>query len=258
MQKLNGLTVLVTRPKPQGELLCDQIRQAGGRAIYFPAIEIKPPADIVTMTKQIAGLNQYDWIVFVSPQAVYQSAPTIRNCWPQFPANVKVAAMGGGTADALRKAHFPVDLHPVDDWRSEGLLEEADFQTLAGKKVALISGDNGREFLAETLAVRGAQLTNIISYQRCLPKADISQPINLLQLHEIDIILCTSGEILVNLKTLLEKAWAELQFVPIVVVSERMQMLAKQLEFKNVLLAKNASHEAMLATLRDFVCQMKK
>lgn len=258
MQNLTGLTVMVTRPKPQGEVLSDQIRAAGGNVVYFPTIEIKPPADRAAFTQQIKQLDQFDWVVFISPQAVYQSAETIKKCWSPFPMNVKVAALGGGTADALHQAGLPVDAFPKDDWRSEGLLDEEAFQQLAHKKVALICGESGREFLAATLTVRGAQLTNIVAYQRCLPDVDVSEYIRLLQAHKIDIILCTSGEILYNLKLLLEEAWADLQKVPVVVVSERMQMLAKQLEFSHILLAKNAGHASMLSLLKDFVCQKKK
>lgn len=258
MQNLNGLTVMVTRPKPQGEILSDQIRAAGGEVIYFPTIEIKPPEDMTAFTQQIKQLDQFDWVVFISPQAVYQSAATIKKCWPQFPVGVKVAALGGGTAEALHQATIPVDAFPKEDWCSEGLLDDDAFQQLAHKKVALICGESGREFLAATLTVRGAQLTNIIAYQRCIPKVDVSDYIRLLQTHKIDIILCTSGEILYNLKLLLEEAWKELQSIPVVVVSERMQMLAKQLEFSTLLLAKNASHPSMLSILKDFACQKKK
>jgi uroporphyrinogen-III synthase len=258
MQNLNGLTVMVTRPHPQGEILCDQIREAGGRAVYFPTIEIKPPNDFAAFAQGIANLNKYDWIIFVSPQAVYQSMQTIQKYWPQFPANIKIAALGGGTADALYQAKLPVDVSPTDEWGSEGLLEGPDFQQLAGKKIAVVSGENGRKLLAETLTVRGAQLTNIIAYQRCLPQVDVKEYIRLLQANAIDIILCTSGEILYNLKTLLESAWVNLRSVSIVVISERMQMLAKQLDFEKVLLAKNASYHALLAILKDYVCQMKK
>lgn len=257
MKNLNGLNVMVTRPRPQGEILCEQIRAAGGHAVYFPTIEIQPPENVAAFTEAIAKLNQYDWVVFVSPQAVYQSVQAIQKYWPTFPLNVKVAALGGGTADALRQANLPVDAWPADDWRSEGLLDDASFQQLAGKKIALISGESGREFLAETLTVRGAQLTNIIAYRRTLPQVAVSEYIRLLQAHGIDIILCTSGEILHNLKVLLEAAWADLSHIPVVVVSERMQMLAKQLEFETVLLAKNASHQAMMAILKDVVCHMR-
>jgi uroporphyrinogen-III synthase len=257
MKNLMGLTVMVTRPNPQGELFCEQIRRAGGQAIYFPTIEIRPPTAMAEFLQGIASLDQHDWVIFISPQAVYQSAPAIHQQWPQFPPGVKVAALGNGTAEALQQATLPVDVYPAVDWRSEGLLDEAAFQELAGKKIALIQGESGREFLAATLTVRGAQLTPIIAYRRCLPQVEVSTYINLLQTHQIDIITCTSGEILYNLKVLLDKAWSDLLSIPIVVVSERMEMLAKQLEFEKTLLAKNASLNAMMEVLREQVCQMK-
>ncbi len=258
MKNLNKLTVMVTRPKPQGEILSDQIRAAGGEVVYFPTIEIKPPEDMALFTQNIERLDHYDWVIFVSPQSVYQSMPIIKKYWPQFPVNVKVAALGGGTVDALREAHLSVDVSPTEDWSSEGLLDDEAFQELAHKNVALICGESGRELLAETLTIRGVNLTNIIAYQRCLPQVDVSKYVRLLQEHKIDIVLCTSGEILYNLKILLEKAWADLRTVPVVVISERMKLLAKQLEFETILLAKNASHPAMLTILKDYVCKMKK
>ena len=259
MQNLNKLTVMVTRPKPQGEVLSEQIRAAGGEVVYFPTIEIKPPEDMALFTQNIQRLDQYDWVIFVSPQSVYQSMPVIKKYWPQFPAKVKVAALGGGTVDALREAHISVDVSPGEkDWGSEGLLENEAFQELAHKNVALICGESGRELLAETLTIRGVNLTNIIAYQRGIPQVDVSKYVRLVQEHKIDIILCTSGEILYNLKLLLENAWGDLKKVPVVVISERMKMLAKQLEFETILLAKNASHPAMLTVLKDFVCKMKK
>ncbi len=257
MQSLNGLTVMVTRPKPQGETLCDQIRAAGGHAIHFPTIEIHPPKSLAAFAKGIVGLGHYDWVVFISPQGVYLSAPAIHEHWSQFPPGVEVAALGGGTADALRQAGLPVDIYPMDDWRSEGLLDDASFQELAGKKIALICGEGGRDLLERTLTARGATLTRIIAYQRCLPKVSVDEYIKLLQTHRIDIILCTSGEILHNLKLLLKAAWPELRLVPVIVISERMEILARQLEFETILEARNASFNAIMEILKDYLCQMK-
>ena len=261
MQNLNGLTVMVTRPKPQGEILCGHIQAAGGCAIYFPTIEIHPPKDTAAFEKNIAALDQYAWVIFSSPQAVYHSAQAIHHHWPQFPPTVKVAALGGGTAEALRQAQLPIDIYPIEThWHSEGLLDNHSFQNLFGKKIALISGEGGRDFLEKTLITRGASVTVIISYQRCLPdlkKTAINNSIKLLQAHRITIIICTSGEILHNLKLLLESAWPELRKIPLIVISARMALLAKQLAFETIILAKNGSLDALMDTLKDYLCQMK-
>ena len=59
---LTGLTVLVTRPAAQAQILADRIRTLGGDAWLLPAIEIKPRATSV--------VGVYDLIVCVSINAV--------------------------------------------------------------------------------------------------------------------------------------------------------------------------------------------
>lgn len=259
---LHGLTVLVTRPKPQGELLCEEIRTQGGKAIYFPTIEILPPDDTALCYQQIANLIQYDWLIFLSPQAVYHSAKMLHTLWPRFPGRLRVAAVGGGTMQALKEMNIPVHALPETDWRSEGLAELAEFQNIKGKNIALICGEGGREWLATTLTSRGAEVSRIVVYRRSIPKIDIERYIHLFQSHEIDIIICTSSEIMRNLKILLGKTiWDKLRLVPILVISERLARYAKTLEFETVFLAANASLDAMMTMLarkKDLICQMKK
>jgi uroporphyrinogen-III synthase len=259
---LHGLTILVTRPKPQGEMLCEHIRTEGGKAIYFPTIEILPPNDTTLCHQQISHLAQYDWLIFLSPQAVFHSAKMLHTLWPQFPGRLRVAAVGGGTMQALKEMNIPAHVFPVADWRSEGLADLDEFQNINGKKIALICGEGGREWLATTLAARGAEVTRILVYRRALPKVNIERYIHLFQAHEIDIIICTSSEIMRNLKTLLgETIWSEFRAVPILVISERLARYAKTLEFQTVLLAANASLDAMMTILakkKDLLCQMKK
>lgn len=253
-------TVLVTRPKPDGEILCEKIREAGWRAIYLPTIDIRPPSNVTILKQQIAALDQFDWLIFISPQAVYQSADAIHAVWKHFPSQVRVAAVGPGTAQALQKHHLPLNIYPSSDWRSEGILHLPHFQQMNSKKIALIKGAGGRELLAEELSARGARVTSIIVYQRCLPQIVIEDYISLLP--EIDIIVCTSNEIMKNLKILFqEKGWDELSSIPLAVVSERMVHYANKLGFKKIILAKNASHDAIISILaqeKDRLCQMKK
>ncbi len=243
---MKNLTILVTRPKPQGEILCEKIRAAGGKTIYFPTIEISPPEDIARFTQQMSALAQYDWLIFISPQAVYASAAAIHS----IPSHVRIAAIGAGTAQALQEMNLPVAIYPKEDWSSEGLLDLAEFKAIAHKKIALIQGAGGREWLADTLTARGALVTSVIAYRRTLPVVDVSNYVNLLMTGKIDIITCTSGETLQNLKILIgHDGWRYLRTVPLLVTSERVAKLANELDFKKIALAKNASHHAIIETL---------
>lgn len=246
---LDGLRVIVTRPSPAGELLCQAIKKSGGKAIHFPTIDIVPLFDSPFLAQQLAKIDRQDWLIFISPQSVYTSSAAIKSYWSAFPAHVKIAAVGAGTAHALEVAGLPVDIYPEEQWSSEGLLNLSVFQTLTGKKIMLFRGEGGREWLAESLTVRGALVSHAISYRRCLPDVDVSEYLNLMQQNEIDVITTASGEGLRNLKVLLASGWSYLQNIPIVVISQHMVELAENLGFKKILLAKNASHVAVMEIL---------
>src|SRR5436190_22852522 len=99
---LKDLTVMVTRPKPQGEELCKQISAQGGKAIFFPTIEILPLVN-AKFRRDMTELDQYDIVVFVSRHAVFHSITIINSLWPAFPPHLQVMAIGESTADALTK-----------------------------------------------------------------------------------------------------------------------------------------------------------
>lgn len=240
---LKNQTILVTRPKPQGDMLCELIRTHGGHPIYFPTIEIIPPKNLSELKNAIAVLDQCDWLIFMSPQAVYQSEKLIHAAWPVLPSNLKIAAVGAGTAEVLREANLSPDIYPEKDWRSEGILNLPVFQNVKDKKIALMHGEGGREFLAEKFVELGATVIHLIAYQRALPKIDVNEYQNLLRDRKIDIVICTSNEGLQNLKMLLGDIICD---VPVVVVSDRIKARAQELGFKKIKLASNASHEAIL------------
>lgn len=258
---LQGITVLVTRPSPQGDILCEKIRNAGGNAVHLPTIAIAPPNDVLLLHQQLSTLEQQDIIIFISPQAVYQTAPWLDASQPNLSRST-IIALGEGTAKALRNLKIPLASMQPNDWHSEGLLALPVLQSIHHKKIALIKGDKGRTLIESTLKERGAFLTTLIAYQRVLPKMAMEAYQDLLHRNEIDIIICTSNEILQNLLTLLDsKGLNAAQKLPIIVISERMRLQADQCGFHHQILAPNASDDALISVLlkeKDRLCQMKR
>ncbi len=241
--------ILITRPKPAGEILCEQVNAAGFHALLFPTITFLPPDYPKDMQKTIAALDQFDWLIFISPQAVYAVSKVIHKRWPNWPVRLKIAAVGAGTANALQAENFPSALYPPEQWNSEGLLELADFQQLAGQKIALVRGEDGRDLLASTLTSRGAQVTPLIAYRRALPKTPVKNILAMLRNNTIDCIVCTSNDALQNLTILFAAAAQKLTTVPLLVISQRMQDQAAALGFEKIYLATNASHDAIIAVI---------
>lgn len=238
--------VLVTRPEPQGTELCLRIEERGGKATNFPTIAFAPPPDPVAFTQAIQKIGEQEWLIFISPQAVYASVVAIRTAWPELPPQVKFAAVGEGTAKALQHAGYNVDVIPKD-WNTEGLLALPQFQHVQHKKIAVIRGEGGREKIDQVLTARGAELLPIIAYQRVLPVTDTTYCLSLLKKSAIDVIVCTSFEGVRNLKILLgEAGWPYIQNLPIIVMSERIKSLAQGLGFQTIWVTSNASNNAVL------------
>lgn len=246
---LHGLSVLVTRPSPQGEKLCQQIDAQGGQAIYFPTIAFAPPQDADAYLQAIDQLGEQEWLIFISPQAVQACVPDLRRRWPVMPARVKFAAIGGGTAAALRAAGYQAAL-PDQEWNSEGLLALPAFRAVNQMKIAVIRGEGGREMIDKTLTERGAKLLPVLAYRRILPEANVTACLQTLRERPLSAIICTSGEAVQNLKTLLgETAWLLIKDANVIVMSNRVKMLAQDLGFQRIWVTSTASNDAILAKL---------
>lgn len=259
--ELSDISVLVTRPEQRGLELCRLIEARGGRAVHLPTIEFAPPSDPDLFQQSIMSLGTQDWLIFISPQAVAASVPAIRAAWPNSPPKVKFAAVGAGTAAALKQAGYIVEACPTTDWSSGGLLALPAFQSLANQHITIVRGEGGRELLAKSLNERGAFVSHVIAYRRVVPSIKMDSYLNLIKQHQIDVVVCTSFEGVHHFKILVgEKAWPAIKALPLIVMSERIKELAHDLGFQTIWVAANASHDAileMLAQQKDELCQSK-
>lgn len=246
-------TVLVTRPIHQAHGLCEQITALGIKAILLPTIAIADVDNQAELHQQIQQLHECDIAIFISPNAVQKAAVMIQHYWPAWPQQVKTAAIGSSTAQALSALNWPVDFCPEQQFNSEGLLALPELQQVSGKKILLFRGEGGRELLATELKQRGAELTEIIVYRRVLPVIDRNAILT--QLPNIKVIIVTSNAGLQNLCELVGEAGRELLLSKqLLVISVRMAEFAKQLGFiKTPLLASNATDESIIKVLRKML-----
>ncbi|MDH5300632.1 MAG: uroporphyrinogen-III synthase [Gammaproteobacteria bacterium] len=243
---LAGVSVLVTRPEHQAGPLCELIEAAGGRAVRFPVLEIADPQDLASVQAQIDRLDQFDIAIFISPNAVQRAVNLVR-AQREFPASLQIAAVGRASAKALAKMGLETDIFPATRFDSEALLEMPQLQQVVNKRILIFRGEGGREVLAETLKQRGAQVEYAEVYRRVKPGADVSQLMRAWARGDIDLVTVTSNEGLSNLYDMvgqLGRRW--LLATPLVVVSERGVQAAQQLGFSRILLADQASDQAVL------------
>jgi uroporphyrinogen-III synthase len=247
---LNGAHILVTRPSHQAENLSRLIDERGGVAVRFPTLAIVALDDSCTIQNTLAHLDRYQWLVFISANAVtmhgyYSDGGKIDRF-----KSVRIAAIGKATAQALALAGLPVDLVPESGYNSEALLAMPQMQLMKGQSCLIVRGEGGREELATTLRNRGANVEYLDVYKRIIPRVDSSQLSLLLVQDKLDVITVTSGEALQNLLIMLEEKYHQRLFeVPLVVVSNRIRQIAADMGFKRIAVASSPSDAAILETV---------
>lgn len=231
---LAGRRIVVTRPAEQADKLAREIEARGGTAVRFPVLAIFDVEDPRPLQAAAEAIEDYDYAIFVSPNAAEKalSAITARRPWPP---RVVAAAMGETSARAIARYGVARIVQPSGGrFDSEALLERPEFQAAAlrGRRVAIFRGDAGRELLGETLESRGAQVERIPCYRRGRPDLDADPLRALLAQRGIDAVTVTSSEGLRNLVAMVGAAGvAALKAVPLFVAHQRIAEEARQIGF---------------------------
>jgi len=245
---LQGQHILVTRPQQQSGTLITLIEQHGGQAIAFPTLEIVPVIND-SLKQQLKNIKAYQWLIFISANAVNFAVAANNGKIEPF-TQLKIAAVGKATEKALENVGLTVDLVPKTGFNSEALLATDVFLQVKEQRILIVRGEGGREILAQALRERGAMVDYLEVYQRIMPvaKAKTAAVLTALQQGQIDMIIITSGQILQNLLLLLEKHRTLLFNIRLVVVSERIEQLAKSLGFKHIVVS-SPDDRAILNTM---------
>ncbi|MCP4301053.1 MAG: uroporphyrinogen-III synthase [Gammaproteobacteria bacterium] len=220
---LQGVGVLVTRPRTQAIELVSAIEDVGGTAFCFPVMEIAA-LDENVVSANAAALVRPDIVVFVSRNAVEYGL--------RYTGGGKTAVIGPATAKAVRSAGRVVDIQPASGFDSEHLLAEPTLQDIEGQHIRIVRGNNGRELLADELRARGALVDYLSVYERRLPDvsaqalADIESR---WRQGDITVITVMSVQSLQNLVTLLP-AWCESQLESTPLVTPAFRVLKEALD----------------------------
>lgn len=250
---LAGRRILVTRPREQAAGLAALIREAGGEAIVFPAIEIGDLTDPTAFLAIADRLEEFDLAIFISPTAVQRALDLLqlRRTGRPWPARLQAAAIGRGTARELERRGFRGVLAPAAEADSEALLALPALATVAGRRVVVFRGQGGRELLGDSLAARGARVEYAECYRRIRPAQEISAPA--WAQRALDAVSVSSSEGLANLDALLG-AWRRdwLQESPVFVPHPRIAAEAARLGARETVVAGPGDREIALGLVAYF------
>lgn len=191
---LFGKRVVVTRPRGQLAELVARLEELGAVPLLLPLVEIREPADWGPTDRALAKLGDYDWLVFTSANGVDAVVRRLRQTGRDLRALglVKLAAIGPGTAAALRRYELEPDVVPAE-YRSESLAE-ALRDRVAGRRVLLARADRGRDVLARELG-RVADVEQVAVYAQVDSTESDLEVWQALGRGEVDYVTLTSSNI---------------------------------------------------------------
>jgi uroporphyrinogen-III synthase len=173
------MLLIVTRPRAQAAEWVQALQRLGQPAQALPLIEIVGVADARPVAAAWLQLDRLALVVFVSANAVahfFALAPP----GATWPAGVQAGSTGPGTSAALLAAGVPRGLLVEPDgaaaaFDSEALWARLSTQPWKDKRVLVVRGEEGRDWLAEQLLALGAQVSFIAAYARRAPQLDASE-----------------------------------------------------------------------------------
>jgi uroporphyrinogen-III synthase len=154
--------ILITRPRPQAREFAENLRSTGFEPIFFPVIEIRPIENNLALDRAFAKLECYDWIVFTSVNAVDVVFERFSVLLLKEGLEVKFAAIGPKTAQALQARGIAPDFVP-DEYVAESLLP--GLGDVCGRWVLLPRAEIARKVLPEAIADAGGIPHEIAVYQ---------------------------------------------------------------------------------------------
>nr|WP_096720129.1 fused uroporphyrinogen-III synthase HemD/membrane protein HemX [Paraburkholderia acidicola] len=277
-------TVVLTRPAvpaadasaaAQGDTaanpLASQLAAAGaGIATFdFPLIEIADVVDDAPLRAALASLEQYVLVVFVSPNAVDHAFARYNAIWPHA---LPVGVVGPGSVAALARHGVeapsctvicPAPAVSTDEdtarFDSEALYASLEAalgeRAFEGRRVLIVRGDGGREWLADRLREAGAEVDTVAAYRRLVPEPPIGAwaRVHALLAGEPHAWLITSSEGVRNLIELAQEhltadELVQLKHAPLVAPHPRIAETARGLGFDSITVS-GAGTERIARTL---------
>ena len=172
---LFGQRIIITRAREQAKILSDALARLGAQVVSIPTIEIRPPKSWQPLDEAIDRLQQFQYLLVTSVHGVrnFFSRLTLHGRDARALQNIKIGAIGPGTASELEKFQIRADFVPLGEYAAEGLLDVLGTDSIQGKTFLIPRARQARDILPETLRKRGAQVEVVEAYHTITPRLSI-------------------------------------------------------------------------------------
>jgi uroporphyrinogen-III synthase len=164
-RRLEGIRVLVTRPKDRSRELVFLLEDEGAQVMALPLLELLPPDDPRPLRAAAEQIHRYGWVLLASPSAAQALVEAVRQAgtFDQL-TKVKVATVGPATAKAAQGMGLVVALQATVG-SGMGLFESVQAALGPQDEVLLPAAQAGRRELGDALEDAGVKVDRVAAYQ---------------------------------------------------------------------------------------------
>lgn len=253
---LFGWNVLVPRTKEQSGSMTDRLTRYGATSDVVPTISVEPPRTPQQMERAVKGLvtGRYEWIGFTSANAVR----AVREKFVEYGldvrafAGLRIAAVGGVTADSLRDWGLEPDLIPSGEQSAQGLLEDwPDYDELLDpiNRVFLPRADIATDTLVAGLQEMGWEVDDVTAYRTVRAAPPAPEVREAIKTGKFDAVCFTSSSTVRNLVGIAGKPYPS---TVVACIGPATAKTAEEHGLRVDVLASEASADALVDALADF------
>lgn len=173
-RRLFGQRVVVTRTRDQASQLSRLLSGHGAEVLEIPTIRIEPPTNHGPLIEAMAGLGEYDWLIFTSPNGVTQFFEYFFKAFDDLRSlgMLRFAAVGPATAAKLKELHLRVDAMPEEFVASKIAKAIGAVENIENLRLLCVRAEVGSPELVAKLEELGGIADDVACYQTVPETAD--------------------------------------------------------------------------------------
>lgn len=197
---LFGTRIVVTRTRDQASKLVASLAERGADVLEIPTIRLAAPTQLTPLVEAIAGIGEYDWLVFTSPNGVtcffdyfFKAFSDVRDL-----GHVRIAAVGPATAARVAELHLKVDVMP-ETYLARSVADAIRaYESVENLRLLLVRAEMANPDLPRRLEELGGIVDDIACYRTVPEPEDRHEAAARLQAAGADWITFTSASTVEN------------------------------------------------------------
>lgn len=249
--------VLVTRAAEQAPRLTAALSELGIEPVVVPTIAIVPPASFLELDQAIATLDQIDYLVLTSVNAVtaFFDRLAAQGYNTEVLASLQTVAVGPKSAEAVAARGVVADLVP-SDYRAEGVVALLKGH-VSGKRLLYPKAALARDLIPAELTAAGAEVIDPVAYASA-PPADAAEKLQKAIADGLDLLTFTASSTVQNFVDLVDAESLSLaKQVPVASIGPLTSATARKLGFNVVVEPEKSTLDTLVEAIGNYFSGMR-